>query len=517
MSHSIHIAYGSESGNAKNLALQLKDKLLAYQPVLSPLNDIVITELTSQDILLIISSSFGDGEPPGNASKFFDTIYDYDGQIDCQFAIFGLGDVSYPKFCGFTIDIDEKLQQLKATSIGKRVDADTCYQDFFEQWSNALTLYFGGDSSALKQLDLQVKAYNEQQNYIAPIETVKRINQSQFPVYDIHINIAGSGMNYQAGDLLYLMPPANKNSITRINNFYKNLSDTQKLLLSEKELRQLNKPLIRAVAKHTKNKALKALTKMSAAKTLADYSYGRDVADLLTDYCTPENMPFEALLDILSTQLPRAYSIASCGKLSPNRVRLCVREVQYQREGYNYFGSGSYFLCHALDNTQSQATAKVYVRSNAHFHLPNKSSTPIIMIGAGTGIAPYLGFLAQKRLGETHLFFGERHHDKDFLYQTELKKCVEDGRLTALYTAFSRDQAEKIYVQDILLQQGAVVWRLLENKAEIYVCGSKTNLSKPIDNALMMIAKKHGDLNDDEAKTFIDDLVKEQRYHQDLY
>ncbi|PIE47712.1 MAG: sulfite reductase [Gammaproteobacteria bacterium] len=517
MSHSIHIAYGSESGNSKTLALQLQDKLLAYQPVLCTLNDLVITKLTSQDVLLIISSSFGDGEPPGNASKFFDTIYDYKGQLDCQFAIFGLGDVSYPKFCGFTIDVDKKLQALKATSICKRVDADTSYQAFFEQWSKALVSYFNGDDNLLKQLDLQVKAYNEQQSFIGSIDHVQRINQSDFPVYDIQINISGSGMHYQAGDLLYLIPPANKNSIARINQFYPNLNDTQQQLLGKKELRQLSKPLIRAVAKHTKNKALKALTKMSAAKKLADYSYGRDVADLLTDYCTPENMPVDTLLDILPTQLPRAYSIASCGTLSPNSIRLCVREVRYQLAGHDYFGSGSYFLCHALDNSQSKVDVKIYVRANAHFHLPKKASTPIIMIGAGTGIAPYLGFLAQKRSGETHLFFGERYHDKDFLYQTELEEYVKDGRLTALYTAFSRDQAEKIYVQDILRQQGKKVWQLLENNAEIYVCGSKTNLSKPIDNALMLIAKNHGGLEEEEATRFVSDLLKEQRYHQDLY
>ncbi len=528
----IIIAYGSETGNAEQLAKQLTKQFNERSPSLAPrlceLNDVDTSELTPEDTLLIISSNFGDGEPTGNASEFFDRLYEQVSTVDCQYAVFGLGDVSYPKFCGFTIDLDKKLAELGATPIANRVDADTSYQAFFQQWSEALCVYFSGNAEPLKSLQLQVKAYGEDQSYLAKVHSVKRINQGEFPVYDIEIDIAGSGMNYQAGDLLYMLPPVNQPTFQRILAFYNEcldkengetseLSDTQQTELATKELRLLAKPLIRAFAKQTKNSELKALTKMSASKQLADYIYGRDVADLLNDYCTPETMPIDALLAILSKALPRAYSIASCGSTSPELVRLCVREVSYQLDGKDYVGSGSHFLCQA-DSTTPVA---VYVRANEHFHLPTDPQTPIIMVGSGTGIAPYIGFLASEqakgRTGESHLFFGERHRDGDYLYQTELENYLASGELTAIHTAFSRDQAEKIYVQDVFLQQGKKVWELLQQGGEIYVCGSRANLNKPMAQALANIAQTYGNLSEEDAKNYSNQLVSEQRYHLDLY
>lgn len=526
---SIHIAYGSESGNAQTLAQQIKKQLQAYQPTLCTLNDLVINNLGSQDVLLIISSNFGDGEPPGNAVVFYEKLLEQSNQLACQYAIFGLGDVSYDKFCGFTINLDEKLHELGATPIAKRVDADTHYQDFYQRWSQALLSYFQGEKQLLQQLDLKVKAYNEKTSFTASIASTQRINQGEFPVYDIYIDITASGMNYQAGDLLYIIPPVNQPTFQRIVAFYEQenlLTDEQKALLSTKEIRTLGKPLIRAVAKQTKNSELKILTKMSASKQLADYVYGRDVADLLSDYCTPSTMPIKELLNILSTTLPRAYSIASCGTTSPKQIRLCVREVSYQLNEKNYIGSGSHFLCHAEAGTEVQ----VYVRANEHFHLPTDSKKPIIMIGAGTGIAPYIAFLSSHLLQSeknqhstknerrmTHLFFGERYRSSDFLYQEELQSYLDTGKLTTLNTAFSRDQKQKVYVQDALVTQGKNIWQLLTDGAEVYVCGSKANLSKSIDTAFSQIAQQYGDYNEEQAKELIQTLVNEGRYHRDLY
>lgn len=514
----IYIAYGSETGNAQRLATTLAQRLeqqhseqhLAVQ--LGELNDVALADLSPQDTLLIITSSFGDGEPTGNAEAFYERLLSATS-VDCQFAVFGLGDVSYPKFCGFSAAVDERLRDGGATALARRVDADTHFQAFFDTWSAAVLSHFAGDSQPLQALNLQVKAYSEDQSFTAKIASVQRINSGDFPVYDVDIDIAGSGMNYQAGDLLYLLPPPNPSALSRIAAFYGGLNDAQHQALAQKELRQTGKPLLRALAKKTGNQALKNLTKMRAAAELADYLYGRDVADVLNDFCTPESVSVDDLLTILSAQLPRAYSIASCGEVSPTRVRLCVREVNYVLNGKHYFGSGSHFLSSSAVGTE----VAVYVRANPHFHLPTDDAVPMIMIGAGTGIAPYLGFLAKQRGGEAHLFFGERHSEHDFLYRDELQQQLDSGNLTALHTAFSRDQAEKIYVQDILRQQGQQVWRLLQDNGEIYLCGSKTNLGSAIDKVLYEIAEQHGGLSELAAKEWLFELVSQDRFHKDLY
>lgn len=509
------LAYGSESGNAQRLATTLAEQLGAhgFSPTqFGELNAISLNQLDPTDTLLIITSSFGDGEPTGNASNFYEQLLNAQS-ANPQFAVFGLGDVSYPKFCGFSKEVDELLREKGAIPIAQRVDADTNFQPFFDQWASAIILHFQGNTESLQSLNLQVKAYDENQSFPARITSVKRLDTGDFPVYDIHVDIAGSGMSYRAGDLLYVVPPTNEKTLTRIVDFYGELNDVERAELGRKELRHLGKPLFRALAKLTKNAELKALTKMSASQKLTDYCYGRDIADVLYDYCTPEQLPIADLLDVLSVQLPRAYSIASCGQLSPNTVRLCVRDVAYKRNDISYVGTASHFLAQA----ESGAVVEVYVRDNPNFHVPENSNSPMILVAAGAGIAPHLGFLEQARKGEVHLFFGDRFSAHDFLYRDELDQYLNNGHLTALHTAFSRDQTEKIYVQDRVREQGESVWELLEKDGEIYVCGNKANLGKSLDDTLRHIAKIYGNMDEAAAEQWLVALRSSGRYHQDLY
>ena len=510
----IYIAYGSETGNAEYLAHHFQQSLSAhgFTSQLSTLNQLPLSSLQAQDYLFIFCSNFGDGEAPGNATEFYQELLCLK-KLDTQFIVFGLGDVSYPKFCGFTQALDEQLRKLGATAIGHRVDADTNYKIFFNEWQNAVLAYLNNEKESLQNLILQVKAYDENSGFEALIHKVTRINQGEFPIYDIDIDITGSDMCYSAGDLLYLIPPANQHSLQRINHFYGGLSQEERLQLEKKELRLLTKSLFRSIAKKTKNKDIKALIKISATKEFNQYIYGRDIADVLSDFCTTENMPINELLEILSDKLPRAYSIASCGQVSPNIVKLCVREVNYQLNNQQYYGSASHFLCQAKAGDK----IKVYIRSNPHFQLPEDQNAPLIMIGAGTGIAPYLGFLQQKRNAETHLFFGERYRNKDFIYQEHFAELQNKGHLTQLHTAFSRDQAEKIYVQNIVEQQSEIIWRLLQNNGHIYICGSKNNLSHPLDEALQKIMMKYTHADEEQAQQWLYNLVTEKRLHKDLY
>ncbi len=511
----IYIAYGSESGNSLRLAQKLKEKLNVHEISsfeVTSINDCAISTLSKDDTLFLVTSSFGDGEPPANAATLHQQLL-ANLTIKCQFAVFGLGDVSYPKFCGFSNELDILLAKNGATAIAQRVDADVDYLPFFEQWSDAIIKHCSGHSGSLKKLSLQVKPYNEKHAFSAKIKSITPLNKGDFPAYDIKFDIANSGINYSAGDLLYVLPPPNQLAIERVISFYEVVSDEQHRLLAQKELKRLNKPLIRALVKITNNKALKALTKMSATSQLTEYCYGRDLADLLTDYCSVETLPLDELLAVLADPSPRAYSIASCGKTSADTLRICVREVNYYRDAQQYTGTVSHFLA----KSKVGSRVDVFTRSNPHFHLPEDTRKPLILIAAGVGIAPHIGFLASKRQAETHLFFGERYAKSDFFYENELNNCIENKHLNQIHTAFSRDQTKKVYIQDKIREQGKLIWTLILQGAEIYICGSKAKLDKSVDSELIDIAIKFGAMNELSAKQWLLQFVNDSRYHKDLY
>ncbi|MBO1255952.1 sulfite reductase flavoprotein subunit alpha [Alteromonas sp. 5E99-2] len=511
----IYIAYGSESGNSLRLAHTLKEKLTTHGMStfdITSINDCAVSTLSKDDILFLVTSSFGDGEPPANAATLHQQLL-ANISVECQFAVFGLGDVSYPKFCGFSIELNELLTKSGATAIAQRVDADVDYLPFFEQWSDAIIKHLSGHPEPLKKLTLQVKPYDEKHAFSAKIKSITPLNKGDFPAYDINFDIANSGINYLAGDLLYVLPPVNPLAIERVVLFYGVVSDSQRKLLATKELKRLNKPLIRALAKITNSKALKALTKMSATSQLTEYCYGRDLADLLTDYCSIETLPLDELLTVLAEPSPRAYSIASCGKASADTVRICIREVNYYRGAQQYTGTVSHFLA----KSKVGSRVNIYTRSNPHFHLPDDTKKPLILIAAGVGIAPHIGFLASKRQADTHLFFGERYAKNDFFYEDELKHFIDTKHLTHIHTAFSRDQTQKMYVQNKIREQGELIWALILQGAEIYICGSKAKLDKSIDSELTDIAIKFGAMSESNAKQWLLQLVSDSRYHKDLY
>lgn len=516
--NAIIVAYASESGNSQRLAQRCYESLKALPNVVfNVLDDICLSDLRADDLLLIFTSSFGDGEPPSNAEAFYEQCLKSDTALTCQFAVFGLGDVSYPKFCGFSKDLDTQLATIGGQRITRRVDADTDFEAFFNTWSKALNEYLAGDSAAFDSLQLQVSAYSENQAFTARITRVSRLNSGEFPVFEIVIDIENSGMRYQAGDLLYILPPANTLALSQLQAFYGGLDTQSQHALSRKELRVLSKPILRSLAKLTNNAVLKNLTKVSQKQALADYCHGKDMSDLLQGFATPQAVPVRALLDILPEQSPRAYSIASCGVCEPNRVHLCVREVNYQHDNKHYVGTGSHFLATATPDTP----VAVFVRANAHFHLPANTSKPIIMIGAGTGIAPYMGFLQareqQNQRSVAYLFFGERHRQGDFLYESKLNNYLQKQYLSGLFAAFSRDGEAKIYVQKRLYEQSQLVWQLLSQGAVIYVCGSKDNLGKAIDTTLRTIAHEVGGLSDSDVDAFFYQLELDKRYRRDLY
>lgn len=511
----IHIAYGSESGNAENLAKQIQqlDWLQPYAPSLCTLNELELTRLQETDLLLILTSSFGDGEPPANADEFANSLENLTA-LPCRYALFGLGDTSYDKFCGFSQQLDGLLQQKQAKPLIERVDADLNYQAIFNQWLPLLQQALGAPSDTPISHGLSVQVYNEKTVYEAEVLETAHLAQSEPAVYHLRLSLKNSGIFYQAGDLVYVQvsqPDA------ALQPYAERFGESAIHTLRHKELRLLSKNVLRDLNKILENAELKNLLKISNKKALEAYLYGRDLFDVLRDFDTENRISLQDLAECLPNLTARAYSISSCGKTHPDYVDLCVRHVSYTQNDRAYFGTASDQLAQAKVGQK----LPIFIKSNPTFHLPEQLNAPIVMIGAGAGIAPHIGFLDylahQNAPVESYLFFGERHQAKDFLYESELENYKTQGVLTALFTAFSRDQAVKFYVQDAIREQGELIWRLIEQGAHFYICGSKS-MSKAVDEALLEIADKIGN------QPFVDDfnniiatLIAEGRLMRDVY
>lgn len=518
----IIIAYGSESGNAERLSRNLS-KCPCFQSEkleLVDLNQLQLTTLIASDLLLVITSTFGDGEPPSNADNFSVRLENINHLPPVQYAVFAIGDVAYTNFCKFGQDVDMQLSAKNAKRIINRVDTDTAYNVFFQQWKDTVCAVVAGDTQIGHQLQLKVTSYNESSPHPAKIMSLSPLNTSSSLIYQLELDISKSGMNYRAGDLLYVVPENKCQLILDLATWF---NDEQIIkLLQGKELRLLSKSLLRMLANKSDNDVLKDKLKMRNKLALADYLYGRDLLDVLQDCGEPGFISLTELIDALPQQTPRAYSIASSGSYysnenNPTQVNLCIREVSYEFNQRSHFGAAS----HGIRHNQPGGTINVFVRPNPSFHLEYNSVTPIIMIGAGTGIAPYIGFLQQiekqKVQPKTLLIFGERNQKYDFLYQAQLEEWLNNSVLNQLVTAFSRDQKQKYYVQNAVVEQGEKIWSLLSNNAIVYVCGSKANLGEAVEQALLSVILQHGRLSLEQAQDYITQLSDSDRYRCDLY
>lgn len=509
----IVIGYGSESGNARGLTQRLLH-LLGVQPyelAVQDLNTLNLDTLTKQDLLIIVCSSFGDGEPPGNADRFMDQLSQQEHLTDQPYAIFGLGDTAYPTFCGFTKSLDAMLLQKQAKPWINRVDADTDFEGFFDTWCATLAAVLKGDRRAGTTLQLQVTAYGEHAAWPARVISRTRLNATAPYAWQVRLDIEGSGIKYRAGDNLYVLAQNDGQLLAQIGQWFGR--EDAHALLATKELRQLSKALLREVARASQHEVLKNLLKVSHRKDLETYLYGKDILDVLDDFCEPQQLTLEALAEWLPDVLPRAYSIASHD--NSGYVDLCIREVAYEMAGRSRSGTATGHLA------GSPPDVRVFARSNPRFHLPRQVEHPLVLIGTGTGIAPLIALLEQVEQQnnpvQTCLIFGDRRRASDFLYQARLENWQEKGVLDEVITAFSRDTDTRYYVQDAMFDHGAYLWTLLGQGAHLYLCGNKSNLERAIDKAMVNIAMTFGQLSEEDAQTFATELSASDRVHKELY
>jgi len=536
------ILYGSQTGNAKAVANKIK-AAAEQQGIAVKLTDIgsyKTTQLVKEKYLLIVTSTYGEGEPPESAVAFHKFLFSKKApKLDgLQFAVLGLGDTSYEFFCKTAIDFDEQLAALGGKRLHARADLDVDYAAQAASWTETAVQAFAPE---LKQAtgSAQViawpgatatsghdSAYSKETPYLAELSVNQKITgrDSTKDVRHIEISLADSGITYQPGDALgvyflnddkaveAILAATGLDGATEVQlagqSYGLNTALTEQL-----ELTQSYPSFVEKYAQATANSELLELVKDKAA--LRQYLDSRQTLDVILQ--NPAPLTAQQLVDALRKQQPRLYSIASSQAEVGDEVHLTLGVVRYDAFGSTHLGGASGFLAERLEES---AQLKVFVEHNDNFRLPDHE-TPVIMIGPGTGIAPFRAFLQERdqagATGQNWLFFGNPHFTQDFLYQVELQDYLKRGVLSKLDVAFSRDQAQKVYVQDKLRLKAEEIWTWLQQGAYLYICGDGNKMAKDVHQTLLDIAQQQAGLNAEEAEQYFDDLRQAKRYQKDVY
>jgi len=526
------IAYATDSGNAEEVAATAK-KLAGKQGFAAKLvdfADITPADLAKSKNLLIVASTWGEGDPPERATEAYHALMNEDAPSfdGVNFSVLALGDSSYVNFCEVGRRIDERLEQLGACRVAERIDADLDFEEPASAWtSGALDRLFEvaepsaavsvSPSADVVHLDFPTSAYSKANPFPAEISELVNLNGSRSAkeTYHIELSLEGSGLTFEPGDSLGIIAENHEAMIAEVlmSVGLPGNADLERRLRTDVDITQLSKPVMDAYANATGDKALAELL---ASDRWQAYLPGRQIIDLLTDF--PAKLEAEELLGLFRKLPPRLYSIASSQKAEPDLADLLISAVRYNSVGRDREGIASTFVA---DRHKVGDQLKVYVKNNKNFRLPEDPDRPTIMIGPGTGIAPFRAFLQERQAtaagGKNWLFFGDRSYTHDFLYQLDWQDFEKDGVLDRIDVAFSRDQPEKIYVQDRMWEQRADLFAWLEEGAALYVCGDEKAMAKDVDATLhRIIADQHG-WSDDKTKEYVARLKKDRRYQRDVY
>lgn len=533
----VTVLWGSQTGNAESLAKQLMKRLKkgGFEAEVYDMAAYDRSRLPQEKNLLIITSTYGDGEPPDNAEELYSwMLSDEAPKLEgVRYSVLALGDTNYPDFCKCGIDFDERLEALGANRISARVDSDVDFDAPFKEWSDAVISVLAPSgqpaSSGAEVLDQLVEGYSKKRPFPSTILKSYNLNTGgEKETYHVEVSLDGSDLSYEVGDALGVMPtnpPEVVDEIIENLSFRTNadveLPDGREMPLREAlitcfDIGTINKSLIKDWQPRSGSPYLRALVEADDKKAYEDFCWGRDLIDLVVDH-PADFSDADDFVGILKKLQPRLYSIASSPKAHPGEVHLCVGIVRYETHGRKRGGICSTYLCDRSAGTNPG----VYVHSNKAFRLPASGDTPMIMVGPGTGIAPFRAFLQERKVsgakGGNWLLFGNPHHATDFLYEEELTAFQKEGLLQRFDLAWSRDQKDKVYVQHLMIEHGAEMWKWLQDGAAFYVCGDASRMAKDVDAALHTIAETHGKMSADEAKEFISQLKKDKRYQRDVY
>ncbi|PTE69586.1 assimilatory sulfite reductase (NADPH) flavoprotein subunit [Staphylococcus devriesei] len=538
----ITLLYGSETGNAQGLAEIFEERLsnIGHKVTLKAMDDFKAKNLKNVEDLFIITSTQGEGDPPDNAAELHEFIHGRKAPKleGVRFSVLALGDQTYEFFCQTGRDFDRKLGELGAERIYERVDCDVDYEEDAEKWM----------ANVINAIDTEPEGTQSEQVVSESIKSAKEKKFSKANPYEAevleNINLNGQGSNkethhieflldnfgeeYEVGDCLVVLPqndPAlvdllistlgwDPNEQVPISDEGDTLS-LEEALTSHFEITKLTKPLLLNAASFFDNDELSEKTE--DREWVQNYIEGRDFIDLLNDFATTELQP-ENLYQLLRKLPPREYSISSSYQALPDEVHITVGAVRYNTHGRDRSGVCSVQFAERI---QPGDTVPIYLKRNPNFKFPTEGDTPVIMIGPGTGVAPFRAYMQEREergfKGNTWLFFGDQHFTTDFLYQTEWQEWLKDGVLGKMDVAFSRDTDEKVYVQHRIAEHSEEFNQWLQNGASIYICGDEKHMAKDVHQAIRNVLIKEQNLSEEEAEDYLKQMKKDKRYQRDVY
>ena len=533
------VLYGTESGNSEELAARSAKlaKGRGFKTTLKNMSESVPEELSKTENLLVVVSTWGEGDPPESAEGFCGNLMS--GKVDLSgvnFSVCALGDTSYEHFCKVGKDVDQQLEKFGGKRVTPRVDCDVDFEEAYTEWiERALEELGGAATNTLEAISTAVVApsleYGKKNPFPARILDKVLLNApgSQKEIWHLELSLEGSGLSYEVGDSLGVVPTNADDVVDSLlkaadltgDEVVRTRSSGDKVLREalreDYDITALSRKVASAWQSHCGSKDLENLLDKDSRQLFKDWSWGRQIVDLLREFPASKTEA-QHLVDILRMLPARLYSISSSPREHDGEVHLTVAAVRY--EGHGFVRKGVASTCLA-DLVEEGDTVPVFVTPNKRFRLPENDTLPIIMVGPGTGVAPFRAFVEDRSTregsGPTWLIFGDQRFTYDFLYQLEWQDHLKSGALTRLDVAFSRDQPEKIYVQDRIREKGKEIWDWLEKGAHFYVCGDASRMAPDVHAALLEVIQSWGDRTPEAADTYLGELKSNGRYQRDVY
>ncbi|SIO59252.1 bifunctional nitrate reductase/sulfite reductase flavoprotein subunit alpha [Paraburkholderia phenazinium] len=535
------LLWASQTGNIESLTERYATQLMesGFEIRTTCMADYDVAALAKAQYVLLMSSTFGDGDPPDNGASFWSALKaEHTPRLDnLRYAVLAFGDRNYDAFCGHGVALDTRLAELGAVRLLPRVDCDTEFQPAADAWLERIVARIKEEDAALHDVPadgmipsvlpgaLATKAHPAASRLVTNLRLNKQGASKDTRYFSL--STGDSGLEYEVGDALGVWPSNCPELVDELIGLSGLAADTAVHVSGAGEMRladalgkhyEIARPSHEAltfIASRDSSGALGALLAEDRKADLKKWLWGQQLADVLHEF--PVTLTAPELLGVLKRLQPRLYSIASSPKAHPGEVHLTVSAVRYSNGRRQRKGVSSTFLA----DRAGDVSVPVYVQKSAHFRPPHDGDTPMIMVGPGTGVAPFRGFLherlARGDTGRNWLFFGEQHAATDFYYGDELDTMRAKGLLNRLDLAFSRDQSEKIYVQDRMREHGAELWAWLESGAHLYVCGDASRMAKDVDAALKAVVAGHGGMSDEKALEYVNGLAREKRYVRDVY
>lgn len=548
VSKEVTVLFGSQTGNCEKLAKQLSRKLEEhqYKVTTSSMRDFKPNGLKKLSNLFIIVSTHGEGEPPDNAMSFYEFLHSKRAPKleGLQYSVLALGDTSYELFCQTGKDFDKRLEELGATRIVPREDCDLDFDDQAASWmdrviealneqqSKASSAATAVVQAATGQEPAQETVYSRTNPYMA--EVIENINLngrgSDLETRHLVLSIEGSNLKFEPGDCIGIYPENDPELvdqlIQKLNwnpdepvtiNKQGDQQPVREALLKSFDINTLTKKMLETAATFTDDPRLHELLQKGNETRVREYTKGRDIIDLVTDF-GPWNASAKDFTAMLRKLPARLYSIASSYQANPDEVTLVIRAVRYELHGRQRKGVCSVYIA---ERVQPGDKIAIYVQENNHFKLPQDPDAPIIMIGPGTGVAPFRAFIEEREetgaSGKSWLFYGDRRFRTDFLYQTDWQRWLKEGVLTRMDVAFSRDTEQKVYVQHRMMEKSRELFEWLQQGAYVYICGDKQHMAKDVEETLLKIIEQEGGMNRTEAEAYLEDMKATNRYQRDVY